>query len=77
MSRKIALVAAFVVAASILPTPALSWTPPETLGERTDLGSLEGPGSVVDPSFPIDFLGISWQRGEEPDVRFLVNGAWT
>ena len=74
---KLALVAAFVVGATLLPLPAWSLSAPQTLAERAGLGTLRGEGPVLDPAFPIDFVGLSWASGEEPEVRFLAPDGWT
>ena len=76
-SARLSLVAAFVVLASVVPLPALSWTAPETLAVTRALGSLDGRGEAVFPGISIDHLGVSWRNGAEPEVRFLVAGEWT
>ena len=74
---KLAVVAAFAVAATLVPLPALSLTAPETVAEATPLGTLDGAGPEIDPGFPIDFVGVSWTAGDEPAVRFRIAGEWT
>lgn len=70
-----AFLAGLLVAA--LPVPVLARGIPQTLASAKAFGSLNGAGPAVDPSFPIDYLGLSWLSGDEPFVRFLVDGEWT
>lgn len=74
---KLASVAVLALATALLPRPALSLSPPETLALTRALGSVEGTSVVVSPGLRIDHLGISWRVGEEPSVRFRVGERWT
>ncbi len=58
-----------------LPVVAIGF--PETLAKPQNLGHLFGPSRIVNPGFPVDYLGVSWNFGREPYVRFLTNGRWT
>ncbi len=62
--------------AAAVPVPALAFGPPRTLTAPRTLGAVEGPSSVTDPDFPVDYLGVSWVDGSRPSVRFLVDGDW-
>lgn len=70
------LAALLAVVASLIPRPALSLTPPETLAAIEPLGRLHGRSEVVTPHMRVDYLGVSWLAGEEPRVRFRVGGVW-
>lgn len=74
---KLALLAAFASAITLAPVPAWSLSAPETLAAGADLGGLAGAAPVIDPSFAVDFVGLSWSTGEEPEVRFLATDGWT
>src|SRR5919108_1159872 len=69
------LVLGSVIAA--IPTPAPALSAPRTLAAGRDLGTVKRPGPIVDPAFPIDYLGISWRSGGKPRVRFRIAGGWT
>ena len=38
---------------------------------------MRGGGPVIDPAFPVDYLGLSWRSGSEPRVQFKISGGWT
>lgn len=63
--------------AALLPGPAFSLSAPRTLALARQLGDLGDRSGVIDPPFPVDFVGISWTAGDEPSVRFRVEGRWT
>ena len=76
--RKILLVSlpvALLLALVPLPAPALS--APRILAAVHRLGSIKGRSAVVDPAFPVDYLGVSWLSGQPPAVRFRDEGLWT
>ena len=76
-SFRLASISILALAGALLPRPALSLSAPETLAVTRTLGSLEGRSGVISPGVTIDHLGISWRDGEEPSVRFRVDGRWT
>lgn len=76
-ARSFLLPVAFAIVWTAVPVPSGALTPPATLADVRALGTVDGPGRVVDPPFPIDYIGVSWVSGREPAVRFLVDGAWT
>ncbi|MGH2695685.1 MAG: twin-arginine translocation signal domain-containing protein [Actinomycetota bacterium] len=71
-----ASVAAGVLAFRLAPVPALGLSVPRTLTAERALGRVGGTSIVVDPDFPVDYLGVSWERGGLPFVRFLADGRW-
>ena len=77
VARLLALLALLVLLLVVLPLPALALSVPETLARSTSLGTVVGLSRRVDPSFTVDYLGVSWLSGREPSVRFLVDGRWT
>lgn len=74
--RTVALAVVLGWLAAAVPMPALAFGPPRTLTAPRTLGTVEGPSSVTDPDFPVDYLGVSWVDGSRPSVRFLVDGDW-
>ena len=77
-SSKIAAAASLLgLVAALLPLPAVGRGLPTTLADARRLGAIDGSSAGVDPSFPIDYLGVSWTSGKEPSVRFLEDGKWT
>lgn len=65
------------IAGALVPVPALGRTVPATLADAEALGMIDGVTRVVDPAFPIDYLGLSWTSGGHPRVRFLHGGTRT
>src|SRR5918996_1701645 len=42
------------------------------------LGAVDGTGDTVEPEFPVDYLGVSWESGLLPWVRFRDDdGTWS
>ena len=72
-----ASVAAGVLALRLAPVPALGLSVPRTLTAERALGRIAGTSIVADPQFPVDYLGVSWERGGAPFVRFLADGRWS
>ena len=64
------------VVLTVVPVPAVALGPPETLATSRALGPLAGPAPVVDPSFAVDYLSVSWLSGERPEVRFRRPDGW-
>ncbi len=62
--------------AGLVPFPAVAQGHPETLADDRALGEVTGSSAVVDSSFPVDYLGVSWTSGREPTVRFRHGGRW-
>jgi hypothetical protein len=75
--RNLAFAVALGLGAVLVPAPALSLSAPRTLALAEQLGDIGDRGPVVDPPFPVDFVGMSWTAGEEPRVRFRTGGRWT
>jgi hypothetical protein len=74
------LVPAIVLAAvlSVVPLPVAALGPPETMVATRALGAVDGTSDTVDPEFPVDYLGVSWESGPLPWVRFRVDdGTWS
>lgn len=77
------LAPAFALAAllSVVPFPAAALGPPETMVAARALGTVDGTGAPVDPGFPVDYLGVSWESGPLPWVRFRAGdrtwGSWS
>jgi hypothetical protein len=71
----ISLTAALVAATSVAPAAAVG--PPRTLAAEASLGPLDGPSRVLDPEFPVDYLGMSWTGTAQLAVRFVTDGTWT
>jgi len=74
------LAAAIVLAAvlSVVPLPVAALGPPETMVATRALGTVDGIGDTVDPEFPVDYLGVSWESGLLPWVRFQDHdGTWS
>lgn len=74
------LAAAIVLAAvlSVVPLPVAALGPPETMVATRALGTVDGTGDTVDPEFPVDYLGVSWESGPLPWVRFRDDdGTWS
>jgi hypothetical protein len=74
------LAAAIVLAAvlSVVPLPVAALGPPETMVATRALGTVDGTGDTVDPEFPVDYLGVSWESGLLPWVRFRDDdGTWS
>ena len=71
------LAALFGLVFSLAPLPSLALSAPRTLAAQTILGRLVGESSAVSPTFPIDHLGVAWESGPPPSVRFLAEGRWT
>jgi hypothetical protein len=65
-----------VLAATIVPLPTLAAGLPRTLADQVSVGQLEGISEPRPASFPIDFLGVSWLRGDSPEVRFRSAERW-
>lgn len=73
----LALAAALATALSVVPVPVAALGPPETLAATRALGAVDGTAAPVDPGFPVDHLGVSWETGSPPSVRFRdADGAW-
>jgi hypothetical protein len=70
-----AVVLGTVIAA--IPMPASTTSVPRTLAAVRHLGDVDGQDPVIDPAFPLDYLGVSWRSGSEPRVRFQIAAAWT
>ncbi|MGH2695447.1 MAG: hypothetical protein ACRDIW_00450, partial [Actinomycetota bacterium] len=66
------LASAIVLAAvlSVVPLPVAALGPPETMVATRALGDVDGTDDTVDPEFPVDYLGVSWESGPLPWVRF-------
>ena len=62
---------------ALLPIDGLALSAPETLTHSRSLEQLDGTMGPVDPGFPVDYLGLSWTAGGQPDVRFQRDGLWT
>ena len=77
-SRLVALLtltAALVAGTSVAPAAAVG--PPRTLAAEASLGPLDGSSRVLDPEFPVDYLGMSWSGTAQLAVRFVTDGTWT
>jgi hypothetical protein len=62
---------------SVVPLPVAALGPPETMVASRALGTVDGTGAPVDPDFSVDYLGVSWQSGPLPWVRFRADdGTW-
>jgi hypothetical protein len=62
---------------SVVPLPVAALGPPETMVAARALGTVDGAGAPVDPEFPVDYLGVSWESGPLPWVRFQAgDGTW-
>jgi hypothetical protein len=75
--KRVALIPLFAVLFSLMPSPGFTLGPPETLTETWDLGTLDGRSEVLDAPFPLEYVGVSWRSGDEPEVRFLRQDGWT
>jgi hypothetical protein len=78
--RSLAVGAALSPVLALVPAPAVALSAPRTLAAEHAVGPIDGPSEVVDPSFPLDYLGVSWVEGARPSVRFRHDdgwGAWT
>ena len=75
--RPLLTVAVVAVLIPLIPLPALARSLPRTLADSERLGRLDGIGHVVDASFRVEYLGVSWRSGRLPLVRFRVCGRWT
>lgn len=63
---------------SMVPLPVAAMGPPETLVASRTLGTVDGTGPPVDPDFAVNYLGVSWESGPLPWVRFLDgDGTWS
>ncbi|HEV3475202.1 MAG TPA: N-acetylmuramoyl-L-alanine amidase [Actinomycetota bacterium] len=75
--RFLPLAVVLALGAVLVPGPALSLSAPRTLAVAVSLGDLTGRSGVVDPPFPVDFVGISWTSGGEPSMRLRADdGTW-
>lgn len=73
----LALVAAVAVVLSVVPVPVAALNPPKTMAATRALGAVNGASAPVDPAFAVDHLGVSWESGSPPSVRFrAADGAW-
>jgi hypothetical protein len=75
--RTVAVASALAAAFAVLPAPALSLGPPDTLAASREFGAVEDTSPTADPAFPIDFVSVSWTGGTQPWIRFRSGGAWT
>lgn len=75
--RALAVACAAAILVALLPVQSLALSAPRTLAYSRSLGQLVGTRAPVDPPFPVDYLGVSWVDGGEPEVRFLNDGRWT
>jgi hypothetical protein len=74
----LALAVALAAAFSVVPVPVAALGPPETMAATRALGAVDGAAAPVDPAFPVDYLGVSWESGSPPSVRFLdADGGWS
>lgn len=77
-SARIPILASVVsMVVGLLPGQAPALSPPRTLVELQPMGSVAGLSAAFDPPFPVDYLSLSWTQGDEPAVRFLVDGRWS
>lgn len=80
MKRTLATAASALTLAAIvsaIPLPVAALGPPRTLTAERALGAIDGTGPLVDPAFPVDYLGLSWALGPLPSVRFRAeDGTW-
>ncbi len=76
--KNLALAAAIGVLMAIVPVPAMALSAPETLSATTAVGDVDGRGPVVEASFPVGHLGLSWigDPHPHPEVRFRTDDAW-
>ncbi|HEX2030990.1 MAG TPA: N-acetylmuramoyl-L-alanine amidase [Actinomycetota bacterium] len=74
--RVLLLAGVLATAVAAIPVPAPALSTPETLAASRRLGDARGRTAAVDPSFPVDFVGLSWRSGGEPEIRFRDGGAW-
>jgi N-acetylmuramoyl-L-alanine amidase-like protein len=75
--RAVAVTSSLAALLAMMPTPVVALGPPETLAASRRLGSIDGVAEEVDPSFPVDFLSVSWTDGRAPLVRFRTGSGWT
>src|SRR5687768_12176022 len=61
---------------AVVPVPALSLSAPRTLSAERAIGTIHGTAPTAEPSFHIDYLGLSWTSGDEPEARFRAGGSW-
>jgi hypothetical protein len=76
--RILAFAGTIGVTAAIVPVPAVALSAPDTLSATSAVGDLEGRGPVIEASFPVGHLGLSWlgDPHPHPDVRFRTGGVW-
>jgi hypothetical protein len=75
--RSVAVGAALAALFAAVPVPAVAPGPPRTLAARVDLGRVDGPEPPADPTFPIDFIALSWDDDSAPWVRLRHGARWT
>jgi uncharacterized protein with LGFP repeats len=75
--RAAAMTSSLAAFLAMMPTPVVALGPPETLAASRRLGAIDGVAEAVDPSFPMDFLSVSWTDGKAPSVRFRTGSERT
>jgi hypothetical protein len=75
--RAAAMTSSLAAFLATMPTPVVALGPPETLAASRRLGAIDGVAEAVDPSFPVDFLSVSWTDGKAPSARFRTGTGWT
>lgn len=71
----VSLTSALVAGTWVAPAAAVG--PPRTLAAEASLGPVSGSSPVLDPEFPVDYLGMSWSGRAQLAVRFVTDGTWT
>ncbi len=75
--RSLVSVVCVAMVAIAAPTPAFGFAPPETLVSEAQFAAVAGGAAVVDPSFAVDYVGVSWVTGRPPQLRFRTDGRWS
>jgi hypothetical protein len=62
---------------ALVPVSAPALSTPTTLAQSRAIGSVDGTSRVIDSTYRIGYLALSWLRGGAPQVRFERAGHWT
>lgn len=72
----LALAVIFGLLLALIPLPAPAFSVPRTLAHSHRLGALDGRSEPIRAAFDLEYVGVIWRGGGEPEIRFLGGSGW-